>query len=417
MDRQDHRNSGSFDRLGGAMLAVFVTSLAYGLVLPVIPALVARLGVADVAGATGTLMAAYTIATVALSPLWGWLLDRWSARAILIGGVAGQGLVLLMLLAPTTLPGLYGIRALQGALAAAVVPAVLTLAARLSSPEQHGVAVARATRAALLGGLAGPLVGGVLARGTDLRLPLLVASALTLLAIVAARRSGAGPAPARGAAEAPAAAPASGVLVRLAFAAVAAGLVMGAMEVGIAVRGREVLALDAAAIGLMFSGCGVVMIVVQFLVFRPQRDALSLWRLLWPAFVLSAVGLALLAVANQTWMLSLVVAMVAAGGGVLLPTISLWIVRSAGRSHGLQLGLRAALGGLGQAAGAVAAGYAFRAQAPVWVIALILVATTLAGAWIVRRRPTTHVSGAAAAAPSVPAAPSLCGVPRRRRAP
>lgn len=401
-----HQGAGAADQLGGAMLAVFATALAYSLVLPVIPALVKHSNVEDVASATGTLMAAYTIATVLMSPLWGWLLDRRSARSILTVGVAGQGAILLLLLAPNTLMGLYGIRALQGAFAAAVVPAVLTLAARIAEPDRHGIAVARASRAALLGGLVGPLVGGVLARGSDLRLPLIVASILLLGAVAAARSSGEGSP--RVAVEAAAAPRSIGTLARLAFAAVAAGLAMGAMEVGIAVRGREALGLDSAAIGLMFFGCGLVMILVQALAFRPQRDAFGLWRLLWPAFVISAVGLAILAVANQAWVLSAVVALVAAGGGVLLPTISLWIVRSAGRSHGLQLGLRAALGGLGQAAGAIAAGYAFRAQAPALGIALLLVAATLTAAWLVRRRPTIEAPGAdfsaASGSPLVPAA-------------
>ncbi|UXI66049.1 MFS transporter [Tahibacter amnicola] len=379
------------------MLTVFASALAYSLVLPVVPDLVKHSNVEDVASTTGTLMAAYTIATVLLSPLWGWLLDRWSARTILTLGVAGQGVIVLLLLVPNTLMGLYGIRAFQGAFAAAVVPAVLTLAAQITEPDRHGLAVARATRAALLGGLVGPLVGGVLARGSDLRLPLIVASLLLLTSVAAARRGSEGEASRRAITLEGAVPRSSGVLARLAFAAVAAGLAMGAMEVGIAVRGREVLGLNSASIGLMFFGCGVVMILVQSLAFRPQRDAFGLWRLLWPAFVVSAVGLAMLMMANQAWSLSVVVALVAAGGGVLMPTISLWIVRSAGRSHGLQLGLRAALGGFGQAAGAVAAGYAFRAQAPALVIALMLVAATLVAAWLVRRRPTPEVSSAGAA--------------------
>ena len=152
-------------------------------------------------------------------------------------------------------------------------------------------------------------------------------------------------------------------------------------------RGREALGLSASSIGLMFSGCGLVMILVQTGVFRPQRDPASLWRLLAPAFLISALGVGVLRWASETWMLSAVVALVAAGGGVLLPTISLWIVRSAGRAHGLQLGLRAALGGLGQAAGALLAGVAFRAQAPqtFWIAPVIGLAAGIA--WALTRRP------------------------------
>ena len=384
-------------RLGAAMAAMFVTAMAYGLVLPTLPALIGPRAMAELAAATGTLMASYTLAMVVMSPLWGWGLDRWSARTVLVAGLTGQGLAQLALLFPIDLPTLYAIRIVQGAFGAAVVPAVLTLSARRTSPEEHGMAVARASRAALVGGLAGPLLGGLLARGADLRLPLLVATALTALAIAAVWRSApdtvpsaAGPADARADRT---------TLLRLAFAAVVAGLAMGAMEVGISVRGREVLALDPRAIGLMFSGCGAVMIAVQALVFRPQREAHALWQLLAPSFAVSAIGLGLLPWAQDAWTLSLIVALVAGGGGVLLPAISLWIVRSAGRAHGLQLGVRASLGGLGQAAGAIAAGFAFRADAP-WVsLVAVLLGLTLAAAWVIRRAPGAPATGRATPAP------------------
>jgi predicted MFS family arabinose efflux permease len=167
-----------------------------------------------------------------------------------------------------------------------------------------------------------------------------------------------------------------------------AGLVMGAMEVGVSVRGREELGLSAPAIGLLFSGCGLVMIAVQTGVFQPQRDPTSLWRWLAPAFLVSALGVGVLRWTSEAWMLGAVVALVAAGGGVLQPTISLWIVRSAGRAHGLQLGLRAALGGLGQAAGALLGGVAFRAQTPqtAWIAVVVGLAVVVAIA-LARRPP------------------------------
>lgn len=381
------------DGLFGPLLAVFAAAAAYGLVLPVLPALLARGGGPNAAAQVGALMAAYTIAGVALSPIWGWLLDRYSARAILCVGVIGQGAVLLALWWPMELPGLYAVRLAQGALAAAVGPAVLTLAARIVSRERHGVAVARASRAALLGGLTGPLVGGLLARGTDLRWPIVLACGLSVVAALAAAIPRDERAP-QASETAPDSASSVRGAARLAFATIIAGLAMGAMEVGIAVRGRESFGLDAQAIGLMFSGCGAVMILVQTLVFRPERDAVALWRLIWPSFVMIAVGLALLALVGAAWMLSVVVTLVAAGGGVLLPAISLWIVRLSGRSHGMQLGLRASLAGLGQAAGAAAAGYAFRAQSPVWELSIAMIGLALAAARLLRDAPTAACEAA-----------------------
>lgn len=371
--------------LRGPLWALFVVATAYGLVLPVLPALLGDTPPGGIAAATGALMATYTLATVVASPVWGWLLDRYPARRLLVIGLLGQGVVQLALWWPPSLTTLVWIRALQGALGAVAVPAVLTLAAQWCAPAVYGAAVARVSRAALLGGLAGPLLGGVLAQGASLRLPVAVATGMILIAAIAMARV-------RGSAfslpdQSFSPAPDRARLWLLAAAAVIAGLAMGTMEVGISVHGREALGLSPSAIGFLFSSCGLVMIGVQTGVFRPHRDPVSLWQLLAPAFLISALGVGVLRWASEAWMLGAVVALVAAGGGVLLPTISLWIVRSAGPAHGLQLGLRAAYGGLGQAAGAVIAGVAFRAQSPQvgWIVLVVGLAIVIAVA--VARRP------------------------------
>jgi len=373
-------------QLRGPLLALFVIATAYGLVLPVLPALLATVAPEDIAAATGMMMATYTLATVVASPVWGWLLDRYSARRLLLIGLVGQGLVQLALWWPSSLTVLVLVRALQGALGAVAVPAVLTLAAQWCPPPVYGTAVARVSRAALLGGRAGPLLGGALAQGASLRLPIALATGLILIAAIAVARIRTLPTTASLAA--PSRLPDRPRLWLLAAAAMVAGLVMGAMEVGVSVRGREELGLSAPAIGLLFSGCGLVMIAVQTGVFQPQRDPTSLWRWLAPAFLVSALGVGVLRWTSEAWMLGAVVALVAAGGGVLQPTISLWIVRSAGRAHGLQLGLRAALGGLGQAAGALLGGVAFRAQTPqtAWIAVVVGLAVVVAVA-IARRPP------------------------------
>ncbi len=377
--------------LGGALLAVFAAALGYGLVLPVLPALVARTPGADLAVGAGSLMAAFTFATVIASPVWGWLLDRWSPRSMLVIGLFGQGLALAALTIPVSLPGLHMIRAAQGALAAAVIPAALVAVTRITATEGHGQAVSRVSRAALLGALAGPAVGGLFASGADLRLPVVLASLLSLGAMVAALRTHAAGRPeahpvANTAMPGHIVAPRS-TLARLAFGAVVAGLAMGAMEVGVAVRGREAFALGSAGIGLLISGCSVVMIVVQLLVFRPDRRPASLWRLLAPSFLLSALALALLGIGNL-WILAAVVVLVGAGGGILLPVISLWIVRAARQGvHGFHLGLSAALSALGQALGALAAAVMYRSQSPEWWLVIAIVGLVSVATWLLCRVP------------------------------
>jgi len=377
--------------LGGALLAVFAAALGYGLVLPVLPALVARTPGADLAVGTGSLMAAFTFATVIASPVWGWLLDRWSPRSMLVIGLFGQGLALAALTIPVSLLELHVIRAAQGALAAAVIPAALVTVTRITEAEGHGQAVSRVSRAALLGALAGPAVGGLFASGADLRLPVVLASLLALGAMATVLKSHAATRQESHPAANPTiaghiAAPRS-TLARLASGAALAGLAMGAMEVGVAVRGREVFALGSAGVGLMISGCSVVMIVVQLLVFRPDRRPASLWLLLAPSFLLSALALALLGIGNL-WILGGVVVLVGAGGGILLPVISLWIVRAARQGvHGFHLGLSAALNAFGQALGALAAAMMYRSQAPAWWLVVAIVGLVMLAAWILQRLP------------------------------
>lgn len=234
-------------------------------------------------------------------------------------------------------------------------------------------------------------MGGLFANGADLRLPVVLASLLSLGAMAAALRTHA--------AKRPQAYPAAmttiaehvvaprSTLARMAFGAVMAGLAMGAMEVGVAVRAREVFALGSTGVGLMISGCSVVMIVVQLLVFRPDRRPASLWRLLAPSFLLSALALALLGIGNL-WILRGVVVLVGAGGGILLPVISLWIVRAARQGvHGFHLGLSAALNAFGQALGALAAAVMYRSQAPAWWLVAVIVGLVTLAAWILQRLP------------------------------
>lgn len=377
--------------LGGALLAVFAAALGYGLVLPALPALIARTPGADLAIGTGSLMAAFTLAMVIASPAWGWLLDRWSPRSVLALGLSGQGLALAALAIPASLPALHLIRATQGALAAAVIPAALVAVTRITAADAHGQAVSRVSRAALLGALAGPAIGGLFAKGADLGLPILLASLLSFGALVAAMTS---PATWRqdrypgGKALGPGPVAATRItLARLATGAILAGLSMGAMEVGVAVRSREAFALGAAGVGLMISGCSVVMIATQLLVFRPRRQPATLWRLLAPSFLLSALALALLGFGNL-WVLGLVVVLIGAGGGILLPVISLWIVRTARRAvRGFHLGLSAALSAFGQALGALAAAMMYRSQAPEWALVVAVVALVTVAAWILRQVP------------------------------
>ncbi|TGT79819.1 MFS transporter, partial [Mesorhizobium sp. M5C.F.Ca.ET.164.01.1.1] len=81
--------------------------------------------------------------------------------------------------------------------------------------------------------------------------------------------------------------------IRLLALAAAAAAGLGAFEVGLTLRNVE-LAMGPAALGLMFATCSVVMFAVQGLVFSPLVKPAAARLLVAPAFLVMAIGLALI---------------------------------------------------------------------------------------------------------------------------
>lgn len=373
---------GPATRLAAAALA---PALSYGIVLPVLPLLIVAAGTepASIARHTGWLMGSYTLAGVLTAPLWGRACDHFHPAKVLRIGLLGQGLALLLVLFPATLPMLYLTRVLQGAMAAAVLPAGLTWMSRLSTSEEtRSETFARLSRGALLGGLLGPGLGGWFAQGTVLVMPVLLASAVTVIAfsllpqqVPSTRRapSNAGQGTLAGRDH--------GRLALLITLAAMASLAMGLYEVGVASHARTNLNLNPSYIGMMFTGCGAVMLATQWLVFRRGHDPRRVWRLVTPAFLLSAAGILALDYAGSSFALGLGVAFVAAGAGVLQPALTYWSSRAAGPTVGWGLGVRASLTSLGQATGSFLGGFAFVAGALGWTLRGTILVALSGSAW------------------------------------
>jgi MFS family permease len=224
--------------------------------------------------------------------------------------------------------------------------------------------------AASLGLLAGPVLGGFASGwGTTAldgafasyseALPFLLVAALAVAAAILVRwLIFGGPPPKRQDAGLT-----SSVSVRpgeirlLALAAVAAGG-LGAFEVGLTLRSRE-LAMTPVTLGLMFATCMVVMLIVQAIAFSPLvRPGATRW-FIAPSFAAMGVGLGLIPFVGGSNGLLLATGTVAASGGLLTPIITYWVSRISGRGQGAELGLQTAVVSLGQTFGSVGAGLLF----------------------------------------------------------
>ena len=163
------------------MLAVLIDMAAIGVIVPVLPTLVASFATdpADQAFWYGVVAAAFGVANFVASPILGALSDRFGRRPVMLLGFMGLGVSFFGTAMTTSLIGLIIARTLGGAMQANVAIANAYVA-DISAPEE------RAKRFGFLGAMmgigfiVGPVVGGLLG-AVDLHLPFYLAGSLTLL--------------------------------------------------------------------------------------------------------------------------------------------------------------------------------------------------------------------------------------------
>lgn len=375
MSEQAGRQPLSRRGLCALLLAMFAITVGYGIVLPILPFLIERLAstadAATLSWHTGLLTGTYVLAIFLFAPLWGKVSDRGRRRSVLLLGLIGFSAGMALFALTGRLPLLYLSRSLSGLFAAAIVPVAYALVGDHAPSKEW-----RAHRFALInivgtaGFFVGPLLGGLVLRAfreffpnaaeRAFSAPFLATSALALLAALtiwsfvpgAAQRDGNQ-------------LPVSenrydrAVMLRLWVIAFVTAFAIGAFEVGLSLRGKQILGMDASQIGMMFAECSLVMFVVQALVFSPLiKPEVTRW-FVTPGLAILAIGLVVVPFTSTPITMSIAVALVAASAGILSPIVTYWVSLGAGATQGADLGRMTAAASLGQALGSAAGGLLF----------------------------------------------------------
>lgn len=371
-------------RLAGFKFAILLAaalsvSMAYGVTLPILPFVVERiLGGGNsraIAWHTGMLTGIYTFALFFLSPVWGALSDRADRRVIIVVGLIGSSLSLFVLDQANSLPALYLARGLSGATSAAVLPAVLAYVAEGSAASERPRKFAITASATTVGFLLGPVIGSwlssmILAPVVGMRIAgilmadspffavgtagLFFAAALYFLPAIAIYRQNS--LVANGTRNKPVNQRAIYVGLLLTCITVF-GITVA--EVGITLFGKQVLLLDPSGITRFFLVCSGVMIVVQLGLFPFFMRMLSMRTLLIIAFLMIAIGLALIPYAPTTLTSKLFFSLVSMGTAILIPALATVISEAAGLEQGKAMGQQASAANLGQALAASTTGALF----------------------------------------------------------
>jgi len=161
------------------LLTVFIYSVGFGIIMPVLPDLIRELADVDLAEATrlgAWIGAAYGIFQFLLGPMVGNLGDRFGRRPVFLVSLFGFGTdFLLMGLAPSIIWLFVG-RSIAGGLGAIFGPANAAMA-DMSAAEDRAASFGKVGAAFGLGFIVGPALGGLLGDfGT--RIPFFVAAGL-----------------------------------------------------------------------------------------------------------------------------------------------------------------------------------------------------------------------------------------------
>jgi len=172
---------GTDNRLTLIAFVVFIDMAGIGLIIPILPSLVEKLGHTGVAHAAligGELLFAYAAMQFLFSPVIGGLSDRFGRRPVLLGTLVALGVDYALMAWAPTLAWLFAGRLISGVMGATWAAANSCIA-DLYPPEQRGRLFGLLGGAGASGFVLGPAIGGLL--GTiELRLPFIAASALAL---------------------------------------------------------------------------------------------------------------------------------------------------------------------------------------------------------------------------------------------
>jgi DHA2 family multidrug resistance protein len=114
-------------------------------------------------------LTSYIVATAIFMPLTGWLATRYGRKKVMIASVIAFTLASGLCGLATNLDELVILRFLQGAAGAGLVPLSQAILLDINPPERHGPAMAVFGMGAVVGPIAGPVLGGWLTENLDWR--------------------------------------------------------------------------------------------------------------------------------------------------------------------------------------------------------------------------------------------------------
>lgn len=365
----------SWKVLGVVFLTLFLDLVGFGLILPVLPFYAETFGASP--AWVALLSTAYSIAQFGMAPVLGRTSDRYGRRPVMLISIAGSCVAMLVLGFASSLAMVFAARFVTGMSSANVSTAQAIVADRVA-PEERAKYMGMMGAAIGLGFVFGPALGGLLWSADAPARPFFVASALAALNWVLAWRF----LPESRRASAEATRPPIALrgpftrfveLFRIAEPNLRAlvlcyfvfNLAFSAMEATFALLMKARLGWGERETGVLFTEIGFVIIIVQGVLVGRLVRRFGEKRTLVSGLVVLAIGLMTTGSVHTSVWIALGAAAIAAGNGLVAPSLSALVSRASGaHEQGVKLGVAASAASLARIVGPLAAGITFELHGP-----------------------------------------------------
>jgi len=371
-------------------LVIFVNVLGFGLIIPLLPFYVERLGGGP--ELVTLIIAMYALIQFATSPWIGRLSDRFGRRPVLIWTTAGTAVAHCLLGFADSLWLIILSRALAGVMAGNLGVA-FAYTSDVTTKKNRAKSFGRLTTGFTLGFTFGPAIGGLLA-GTDMEtanfmVPAFSAAALSVIACLCVVLFLPESMPAEHLA-----APAVGkakpsfasqlrmisgvdVLKKLAIVSFLFFMAWTLLLSIFALWANRALGRGPAEIGFLFMYMGLVGAVTQFVVIGPLTKRFGEMRVLHLTTVGMLIGLTGLTLSDSMIWIFVALTVASAANSVFTPvSTSVVSQKSSPKERGAVLGIFQSIGSLGRVAGPALSGVAFvnlGYNSPFHIAALLMV--------------------------------------------
>lgn len=172
----------SWEAFLATYLPALILALGTGIALPALPTLAKSFGVSF--GLASGVVTMYLLGNLAGTIPSGWLVDRFGRRPVLIGGPVLSALMAFLVAGSNSFPELLVLRFFNGIASQMWIVARLAAISMNAAPGQRGRLVSWMFGMDSTGRLAGPVLGGIIAKYYGLRAPFVVFAILALVAVI-----------------------------------------------------------------------------------------------------------------------------------------------------------------------------------------------------------------------------------------